>query len=175
MNRPSERGWKRLLMFPLTVFAALVVLFEELVWDQITALVSWLAKLHWINRLERWIQTLDPYPTLVLFLVPITLLLPMKILALYFLTHGRVALGITVILIAKVVGTAISARLFVLAKPKLMSFTTFVWLYGKARQFKAWAHQVFEEMRWLQYLLTVMRQFKTRVHAWVNRLSNKKS
>lgn len=156
-----RRPWRRLFTLPLAILAALVVLFEELVWDKVTNLVAWLARLRLVARLEAWIQTLGPYPTLALFAVPLIVLLPLKIAALYLIAQGRVALGIGVILVAKVVGTAISARLLVLAKPKLMTFAAFVWVYDKAIRFKAWAHAMLEGMAWFQAIRTAVREFKS--------------
>ncbi len=139
---PNRRWLKRIITYPVMVVAALIVLFEELVWDKITDLVAWLARMRLVARLEAWIVTLDPYPTLALFTVPILTLLPLKVLALYLITQGQVGLGIVVILVAKITGTAISARLFVIAKPKLMTFPRFVVVYNKVVQFKHWAHDV---------------------------------
>ncbi|MBF0415864.1 MAG: hypothetical protein HQL79_08870 [Magnetococcales bacterium] len=133
---------KKIITYPAMLVAAVIVLFEELIWDKITDLVAWLARMRWLARLEAWIATLGPYPTLALFAVPILTLLPIKIVALYLIAHGRVGLGILVVVLAKVSGTAISARLFVIAKPKLMTFPTFVRIYHQVVRFKHWAHDM---------------------------------
>ncbi len=133
---------KKIITYPAMLVAAVIVLFEELIWDKITDLVAWLARMRWVARLEAWVATLGPYPTLALFAVPILTLLPIKIVALYLIAHGRVGLGILVVVLAKVSGTAISARLFVIAKPKLMTFPTFVLVYNQVVRFKHWAHDM---------------------------------
>ncbi|MBF0285431.1 MAG: hypothetical protein HQL51_13350 [Magnetococcales bacterium] len=159
---PQRRSWlRRMLGFPWVVLGALLVLFEELVWNKVEALVALLARWRLIARLETRILTLGRYPTLALFALPMLALLPVKLLALYLIAHGRVALGVGVIVAAKVVGTALSARLFVLAKPKLMTFPLFVRIYNKVLQFKRWAHANLD--RW--GVTSRLRAMKERIKA----------
>ncbi|MBF0342544.1 MAG: hypothetical protein HQL95_16495 [Magnetococcales bacterium] len=165
-SRPNPRWLKRIITFPVMLLAALIVLFEELVWDKITDFVAWLARMRLVARLEGWIVTLGPYPTLALFAIPILTLLPLKILALYLITHDRVTLGVLVIVIAKVTGTAISARLFVIAKPKLMTFSLFVVVYNKALRFKNWAHELLAGWP----LLAVVKRLAVALRARMSRL-----
>lgn len=63
---------------------------------------------------------------LALFLVPAIALVPVKLLALWLIKDGRATLGIAVIVVAKVVGTAFVGRLFVLVETQLMTFAWFV-------------------------------------------------
>ncbi|MBF0460784.1 MAG: hypothetical protein HQL87_05250 [Magnetococcales bacterium] len=163
---PRRRWLKRIITYPAMVLAALLVLFEELVWDKVTDLVGWLAHMRWVARLEAWIVTLGPYPTLALFAIPILTLLPLKVLALYLIAQGQVGLGIVVILVAKTTGTAISARLFVIAKPKLMTFATFVVVYHRVVRFKQWAHAVLAGWP----VLSALRRAMAVLRAWGQRL-----
>lgn len=152
----------------LIILASLIVLFEEWVWEGITGLVAWLARFRLVARLEAWVQTLSPRATVALFAVPLLALLPAKILALYFLTHGKVLRGVFVILLAKGIGTAVSARLFVLAKPKLMTFTSFVWVYSKVIRLKIWAHDLLESTVWYGIVRDLLRSVKQRLRMWRN-------
>jgi hypothetical protein len=68
---------------------------------------------------------------LALFLLPTLLLLPVKLLALWLIGQGKVLAGALVILSAKLVGTAIVARLFTLTQPALMQLAWFARLYGR--------------------------------------------
>ena len=73
-----------------------------------------------------------------LFVVPSSLLLPVKLLALWFIEAGRPLLGLAVIIAAKLLGTALVGRLFIPLEPQLRQFTAFVraldwWLATKRR------------------------------------------
>ena len=73
-----------------------------------------------------------------LFLVPALLLFPVKLLALWLIHEGRTVLGVAVIVAAKVIGTALVGRLFVLTERQLMQFVWFAramawWLATKRR------------------------------------------
>jgi len=62
----------------------------------------------------------------VLFLVPAALLFPIKLVALWLIHQGRAALGLAVIVAAKLLGTGLVGRLFMLTEPQLMHFAWFV-------------------------------------------------
>jgi hypothetical protein len=63
------------------------------------------------------------------FLVPGALLLPVKIAALYFMTHGHPGGGLSIIIAAKIIGTAIVARIFTVCRPSLLTVRWFRRLY----------------------------------------------
>jgi hypothetical protein len=105
--------------------AAVVLLIEEWGWRPLS---RWLAKwAHWppLARLEARIRSLSPYAALAIFLVPVITLFPVKLLALWLIHQGSTVLGITVIVLAKLVSTALAGRLFVLTEPQLRHFTWF--------------------------------------------------
>lgn len=110
---------------------ALVILFEEWGWEPLQRALAWVSQLPGLRWIERRIQTLPPYGALALFLLPTLLLLPVKLLALWLIGRGKVLAGTLVILSAKVVGTAIVARLFSLTQPALMQLAWFARLYGR--------------------------------------------
>jgi hypothetical protein len=116
-----RRFCKRLLTPPLVVLAAVFIFFEEWLWKHVVTFMAWVAKLPVISRLESQLSKLPPYPALILLLLPGLLLLPVKLAAFYFMAHGHALAGITVILTAKVVGTALVARMFTICQPALMT------------------------------------------------------
>jgi len=63
---------------------------------------------------------------LALFGVPALLLVPVKLGALWMIQQGQPLLGVAIIVVAKVLGTALVGRLFVLVEPQLMTFAWFV-------------------------------------------------
>jgi len=118
-----RRGFEALL--------ALLILFEEWGWEPLkramARVMRW-APLAWI---ERGIARLPPYAALVVFFVPALLLLPVKLAALWLIGQGQKMLGLAVIVIAKLVGTALVARLFQLTQPALMTLPWFAHLYAR--------------------------------------------
>lgn len=109
----------------LLVLAAAILFIEEWGWRPLTALMGRLAKWPPLARLETFIQSLSSRWALVLFLVPAVLLFPVKLVALWLIHRGQTGLGLTVIVLAKLVGTALVGRLFVLTERQLMKFPWF--------------------------------------------------
>lgn len=140
MWRTFLRWLVRLSSWPL----ALLILFEEWGWDALQhALLRLFERLglHW---LEPRIRALPPYAALGLFALPALLLLPVKLAALWFIGAGHVVLGTLVIVAAKVLGTAIVARLFTLTQPALMRLAWFAALH---RRWITWKTALLAQVR----------------------------
>ena len=120
---------KRILTPPLIVLAAILMWIEEWLWEHLKVFTAWIAKFPLLRWYEAGIQRLPPYPTMLVFLLPGTILLPVKVFAVWLIAQGQPWLGIAVILAAKIVGTAVAARSFVLCKPKLMTIRWFARLH----------------------------------------------
>ena len=110
---------------------ALVVLFEEWGWEPLQRALGRLAKLTLVGALERWIAALPPRAALAVFLLPSLLLLPVKLVALWLIGAGHALLGAATVIAAKLVGTALVARLFVLTRPALMQMAWFAAVHGR--------------------------------------------
>lgn len=115
---------------------ALVLLFEEWGWEYLAAIVAWFGRLPGLRWIEGRIRALPPYGALAIFAIPLLTLLPVKLLALYWLGHGHTVLGISLIIAAKLGGTAVSARLFMLTRPTLMKLAWFARAFDKWMRFK---------------------------------------
>jgi hypothetical protein len=115
---------------------ALALLFEEWGWEPLARLLGQLARLPIIGWLERRIAALPPYGALAVFFLPALLLLPVKLLALWLISQGRTLLGVTVIVAAKLLGTAIVARLFMLTQQQLMQLAWFARIYARWTDWK---------------------------------------
>ncbi len=63
-------------------------------------------------------------------LLPALLLLPVKLLALLLIGNGRFGLGLSLVVLAKLIGTAIVARLFQLTRPALLRLGWFARFYA---------------------------------------------
>lgn len=123
---------KSFLRFLNAAFAsilAVLILFEEWGWEPLQRLLEKVGRLPLIHQIEAAILCLSPRVSLLLFLLPSFFLLPIKILALGLIAHGKPTLGIVVIVLAKIIGTAVVARLFTLTRPALLKMPWFELLY----------------------------------------------
>jgi hypothetical protein len=125
-----------LFNFTVGPVLALILIFEEWGWEPLARLMARLAKLPLWARMEAFIVRLPPYGALVVFFVPALMLLPVKLLALYWVSRGHTFFGIAVVLAAKMLGTAAVARLFALTQPALMQLAWFARLYGLWKPWK---------------------------------------
>jgi hypothetical protein len=118
---------------PLLILLALVFLFEAWLWEHLRPLVAWVVGLvRWDRlkaRLAAAIAHLPPYPTLLVFLIPVVLLFPLKLLGLWMLAHGSWLGAFVVLALAKVVSMGVTAFIFELTRPKLLQLNWFRWFY----------------------------------------------
>ena len=117
---------------------ALLILFEEWGWAPLARAMGVLARLPAVAWLERRIGALPARAALLVLFLPALALLPVKVVALLLFASGRAFMGLALLLVAKIVGTAVAARLFLLTKPKLMLLPWFArwharWLAWKSR------------------------------------------
>jgi hypothetical protein len=128
----------RVLRGVLLTLAAIVLFIEEWGWQPLTAFAARIARWPPLARFEARIANVPPRFALVLFLVPAVLLFPIKLLALWLIHEGQTMLGIGVIVAAKLLGTALVGRLFMLTERQLMQFAWFAramnwWVATKQR------------------------------------------
>lgn len=130
----------RWLTWPLRHLAtwalALVVLFEEWGWEPLQRALGAIARWPVFAWIERRIAALPPYGALAVFALPSLALLPVKLLALALVGRGQAMLGLAVIVAAKLAGTALVARLFVLTRPQLMRLAWFAALHARWLRYK---------------------------------------
>lgn len=134
----------RVLATVVNILLALVLLFEEWGWRPLAQAVAWLARFRIVARIERVIAGLPPYPSLVVFALPGLILLPVKLIGLWLLASGQVLLAGALLLGAKVVSTALVARLFMLTRPALLRIVWFKRLYD---WFMPWKEALFTYVR----------------------------
>jgi len=113
------------------VLVALIVLFEEWGWEPLQRLMARIAQLPGLRQLEALITRAPPWAALIVLLLPSLLLVPVKIGALWLMAQGQHTLGLALIVVAKVMGTAIVARLFALTRPALLSLPWFASVYAR--------------------------------------------
>lgn len=133
-----------LLRALITPFLALVLVFEEWGWEPLAAAMARLSRLRVWAWIEHHITRLPRWGALLVLGVPMLALLPVKLLALYLLGHGHVVLSLSILVGAKIAGTAIVARLFQLTQPALMQFGWFARWYPR---WKTWKDGVLDRVR----------------------------
>lgn len=131
-------------LFALNVLAALIVLFEEWGWRPLSALLARLAKYRPWAAVERAIAKAPPYAALCIFALPTTLLLPLKLVAMWLLAKGMVASATALFVGAKIASTALIARIFLLTKPALMRIA---WFAAAYEWFTGWKEYLFGIIR----------------------------
>ena len=118
------------------VLFAAFLLFEEWGWEPLARVFARLARLPLWARLERRIMALSPTGAMLAFGLPVLILFPVKLLALYLFGIGQTTLGLLLLLSAKLVGTALLARLFQLTQPALMQLPWFARWYPRWKNWK---------------------------------------
>ena len=114
----------------LTIVLALILLFEEWGWQPLVRAFAWFARWRPLAALERMIASLPPYGALATFVLPSMLLLPVKLGALWLLAHGAPLTAGILLIAAKLVGTGLVARIFLITRPQLMRIGWFAHAYG---------------------------------------------
>lgn len=120
----------------MIVIAALIMFCEEWLWDHLTTFMAWVARAPVLRWLETRIAALPPYPAMGVFLLPGLLLLPVNIFAVWLAAHGRPATGTIILIAAKLIGTAVLARLFTVCRPSLLTVHWFRRLYDAIGRLK---------------------------------------
>ena len=136
----TRRSFKKLLTPPMIVIAALIMFCEEWLWDHLTAFMAWAARAPVLRWAETRIAALPPYPAMAVFLLPSAIFLPVNIFAVYLTAAGHALAGTTILIAAKLVGTAILARLFAICRPSLLTVNWFRRLYEWLGRVKQWLY-----------------------------------
>jgi len=110
---------------------ALLILFEEWGWEPLARALGRLAQWPPVQALEARISRLPSYAALAVFVLPGLLLLPVKLLAVAAIAHGHALAGLLVIVAAKLLGTAVVARLYLLTQPALLQLAWFRRWHGR--------------------------------------------
>jgi hypothetical protein len=126
------------------VILALLFLLEAWLWDRLAPIVGRIvAVIPWGRikpALVRLVDRLSPQATLVVFVVPFILLLPLKFLEFWFLAHRQWLAAIAVLVLAKLVGLGVTAFIFEVTKDKLLQMAWFRRLYEFFLWARQWAH-----------------------------------
>ncbi len=139
--------------------ATLAFVLEEWLWDALKSAMRCLGRLPVIRNVESWIARLPPAGAGFFFLLPATLALPVKLIALHLMAAGHIVRGALVIVAAKIVATALFARIYVLTQPSLMRVHWFVRLRAAILHWRDWAYGQIEAH-------PIWRSMRARVVQW---------
>jgi hypothetical protein len=141
----------RRLLRPLWLLLALLFLFEAWLWSHLAPIVAWVVRGLALPGLRTWlagaIEKLPPAATLVVFLVPVLLLLPIKLLGFWMLAHGSWLGAMATLALAKVVSMGVTAFIFDVTRPKLLQLAWFRWIYERVMAGLAWAHRLVDPFK----------------------------
>ncbi|GLH76848.1 hypothetical protein SSBR45G_17560 [Bradyrhizobium sp. SSBR45G] len=123
----------RRLLQPLWVLLAIIFLIEAWLWDRLEPIVARIVAALPLRSLKHWlaarIESLSPALTLVVFIVPVVMLFPLKLVGMWLLMHHKWKLALVTIMFGKIVGVGITAFIFDVTRHKLLQMSWFAWLY----------------------------------------------
>jgi len=147
---------KQLLLSVLAV----LVLFEEWLWDILTVLGQRLSRLLHLERFDAWLSQASPKLALTAFAIPLAAVAPLNVGAVMLMVHGAMTAGILLEIAAKLLGTLLVARVFRLTRPALMSFAWFARLYEWIMRLVHWAHALVQESQLYRAALALKETMK---------------
>jgi hypothetical protein len=167
MKRPSTL--RNRLLAPLITIAALLLMFEDWCWELGMALVRRVVAWPPLHALESRICALSPRVALCLFVLPAILLFPVKVMALVAIAHGHPVTGVGVIVLAKLLGAAVVARVYALTLPALLTLVWFARGHGGFMRVKArWIGHLKASPHW-QHCVATSARLRAAVRALARR------
>jgi len=141
----------RRLARPFLILLAIVFLFEAWLWRHLEPIFEWIVariplpalKVRFAAAIDR----LPPAATLIVFVIPAVLLLPLKILGLWLFAHQHWFAGVLVLVLGKLVGMGVAAFVFEVTRPKLLRLAWFRWLYERVLTWLGWAHRLVDPIK----------------------------
>ena len=133
------------------VIFALLFLLEAWLWAKLAPVVALLVSLLPLRaikaKIAAAIEGLPPAATLIVFLVPVAILLPIKLVALWLFHGGHWFAGIGLLIFAKLAGLGVTAFIFELTRPKLLQIAWFARLYAIVMRGLDWAHAMVDPIK----------------------------
>ena len=118
--------------------AAIYFVIDALFLSLLKPLVRQIANLKLFQFIAPWIASLGPYPTLVLFVIPLVLLEPIKPFSAYLIASGHFIFGVLVLALGEVLKITIVERIFHIGRDKLMTINAFALVYNFVSGWLTW-------------------------------------
>ena len=132
-------------------FVAVCFLAVSWLWDTLAPLVRALIDLIPLERAKqavvRFMDRLSPYPTLIVFLIPLVATEPVKIFAFWLFAKHQWLAGVLTFASAEILRFGLVAFLFKSCKDKLLSIGWFARLYAWFVRAHEWAHEQVDPVR----------------------------
>lgn len=143
-RRPS-RILRRALNPLVLAVAVCVVIVDDAFRAFVIPAVQALARLPVMRWLEASVARLPAYGILTLFIVPLAIIEPFKIYAIYQFSLGHFASGLLTFFLAKVVGLGLAERLFAVGREKLLTIAWFAWCFSRIVSIRDLVHAWLQE------------------------------
>lgn len=153
---------KRVLKPIALIIGAIYFFIDLLALAALRPLLKRIARHRFFKAFARWIETLGPYQSLGVILIPIVLLEPVKPVAAYLMATGHWFDGVLLIAFGELLKIVFVERLFRLTKPKLMTITAFAVSYNYAMTWWSWFKEISQwtaVQRRIADVLATMSQF----------------
>jgi hypothetical protein len=153
LRKAREIGTRTLrrLVHALWVTLALIFLFEAWLWDHLRPVVAYVVDLVPWRRLKARmtlaIRALSPNATLVVFIIPVIVILPIKVMEIWLLALGHWLSALALLIFSKLLAMGILAFIFDLTRAKLLRIAWFHRLYNTVMWLRDWAHAKVEPVR----------------------------
>ncbi|MCI4680340.1 hypothetical protein K9U39_10315 [Rhodoblastus acidophilus] len=132
------------LKHALLTFAAIIFLIEAWLWDVMIALGRGFVRLlpwqAFKDAVARLIERLPPYGALLLFVIPVAVVEPLKVVAVRQMAHGHLFSGLLVLAALKFVGLGVFAFVFDLTRDKVLAIGWFARFYYWVLMWRERAH-----------------------------------
>jgi hypothetical protein len=141
----------RKLVRAFWVVLALAFLLEAWLWDHLQPIAARVIGLvPWEPlkaRLAVLIETLSPTATLVVFIVPVVVLFPVKLIEFWLLAHKRWISALVLLVLAKLIGLGVTAFIFDVTRDKLLLMPWFRRVYDYVMWLRDWAHDIVDPVQ----------------------------
>jgi len=154
---------KRALEIVIVPLAAAIVFFEQTLIACLNAAMAAVARWPPVAKVEARLVRLPPYAALAAFVAPSILILPIKLIALWFAAMGHYGMALGAVIAGKMLGTAVLARLYRILRPTLM---TIPWFARLDTRFFYWRDQAYAFVRSLgpwQKTRAIVQQVRARL------------
>jgi hypothetical protein len=141
------------------ILLAIIFLVEAWLWDHLQPLIGWIVDRIPLKTIKRkfaaWIKDLPPEATLVVFVFPLVLLFPLKLVGMWMIARGDWLGATGVLILAKLLGLGITAFVFDVTRDKLLLMAWFRSIHDHVMAWRDWANAMIEPIkrrirRWLR-------------------------
>ena len=134
---------------------ALVFLGVSWLWETFAPLVQAIIDLLPLRRLKLWahaqLERLAPYPTLLVFLIPLALSEVIKVISFVAFARGQIFAGVLIYLFAEVVRFGLAAYVWAVCRDKLLSIEWVAKLHAWLLRMNDWAQAQIAPVRsWIR-------------------------